>query len=331
MTMCALARRLRGIISAFLVCQLGALLLTREALGAPILTEVKPTAASEGSLLELSGENFECIDGKEFKGKVIFSRKGTEEAATVRSCSPTTIVVQVPELERGPYVITVEDAQRQRSRSRDFFLLESVVARAIGMKKAGMSTAAIVSIFDVEGVFVRLKGRILTSEEVKALRDAGFEDDFIEKLALVPSYVTVGPAVIWLANANEVVGAGLVRIYIPPRNFLERRKPVSLLPMFLQGWGSKDKDEETLWFLNPKAVVDRFDLNFGMTTNAGTEDNVKAAPFFLLGGSYELNRYSLLNLGIAFTTEGDFSDNVQFYFGFTVDSNILKELGIISK
>jgi len=206
------------------------------------------------------------------------------------------------------------------------------VKRAVEMKKAGLSAQTILNVFDKENVFAKFKRTKLSADDVKALKSVGFEDDFIEKLNLVPSYLTVGPAVVWLKDVNDVVGSALVRIYLPPRSFFERRAELTLFP-WSPSVAPKDfwKCKEECWILNPLSLVDRLDLNFGVTTNAKAEEKGEKTAYFLLGGSYEFNRFALLNYGLAFSTEGDFKESSQFYLGFTVDSNILKELGFMSK
>src|SRR3972149_5129623 len=59
----------------------------------------------------------------------------------------------------------------------------SEVERAIRMKRAGLSTSTILNLFDKEEIFVKFrdKKRELRSEDIEALKGAGFEDDFIEK------------------------------------------------------------------------------------------------------------------------------------------------------
>ena len=55
-------------------------------------------------------------------------------------------------------------------------------------------------------------------------------------------------------------------------------------------------------------------------------------PFYvLIGFSNQLNRSALLNIGWALVPGDIEGVETQFYIGFTVDSNFLKEIGIVNK
>jgi hypothetical protein len=80
--------------------------------------------------------------------------------------------------------------------------------------------------------------------------------------------------------------------------------------------------------------LDRWDLNFGYTSKTPTTESNEADEqknYVLIGLSNQLNRSALLNIGWALVPGDTKYVDDQFYIGFTIDSNFLKEIGLVSK
>ncbi len=79
--------------------------------------------------------------------------------------------------------------------------------------------------------------------------------------------------------------------------------------------------------------MERYDLNIGITAPAqtGNTDNNYDKSYALIGLSHELNRSALFNIGWAFAPGDVKGRETQMYLGFTVDSNFLKAVGLVSK
>jgi len=173
-----------------------------------------------------------------------------------------------------------------------------------------------------------------TAAEMKKLKDK-FDEDFIEKWAGAKQYVTIGAAAVYLADSNKVVGAAILRILTPPRSYYSQ---LNLTPWSGSSFIKKPKKKPKPGFfqrlkynIDPDhydAWIHRIDLNFGVTSPAKSINDAKAI-FILAGLSYQIHRAAFLNAGFAFSTTGSFSDSSQAYMGITVDSNLLKSVGLL--
>ncbi|MFQ5901074.1 MAG: hypothetical protein ACE5IH_05905 [Thermodesulfobacteriota bacterium] len=169
----------------------------------------------------------------------------------------------------------------------------------------------------------------LNADQMIRLREK-FDEDFVKNWVGIPQFVTIGASAIYLADANKLVGAAILRILTPPRSYYSE---LNLFPWsrpqnnpdkrgFKRLWYNIDPDHSDAW-------INRWDLNFGFTSTSYI-DNVgsDSGNFILAGLSYQLHRAAFLNAGVGFSTAGNFDDTVQGYLGLTVDSNILREVGL---
>lgn len=173
----------------------------------------------------------------------------------------------------------------------------------------------------------------LDQSQIKQLKDGKFSDDFIKNYVGVPQYVTVGAAAIYLFSSNTAVGAAIVRIQVTPRSYYA---PLNTFPWSKIPQRKRDTKKEKPWYYNfipgeSNAWINRFDLNLGVTSASSPDSNsnTQSNPFILAGISYELHKAALLNFGYAFSTAGTNNKTGQLYLGVTLDSNILKTVGLI--
>jgi hypothetical protein len=71
--------------------------------------------------------------------------------------------------------------------------------------------------------------------------------------------------------------------------------------------------------------------NSSSESDSSDEKSSETKTYVLIGLSHELNRSALLNIGWALAPNDTKGKDTQFYVGFTLDSNLLKSLGIIAK
>jgi hypothetical protein len=209
--------------------------------------------------------------------------------------------------------------------------IQEGVNLAIALRDKAISDSDIIEILTQDPEY-RFGWAKLTQKQIEDLK-AKFTTDFIKNYTGVPQYVTVGASAVYLFNSNTVVGGAILRIQITPRSFYA---PTCGWP-----WSKIPDDVEDKIFSwkrigynltpgNPNAWINRFDLNFGLTTAASTDNtNTESSPFILAGISYELHKAALLNFGYGFSTGGSNTKTGQLYFGITVDSNLLKTVGFI--
>jgi hypothetical protein len=139
----------------------------------------------------------------------------------------------------------------------------------------------------------------LDEGEVKRLYEAGYDDEFIRQLEGVPSVVTLAPAFVWLGESQSGVGAVIIRVNLKPDP-------------------AKDHPFYHLVKLNIGMTVEPVDEK-----KEGTTDTV-STTFYLLGGSYQINRHALFNVGLAVPSTRDLQVGEQFYAGFTIDTDLLE-------
>lgn len=153
----------------------------------------------------------------------------------------------------------------------------------------------------------------LSAAETKRLKEAHFEDDFIQKMTGQPQYITLGAGALWLNKTSNFVVAPMLRIFINPTGYFSPRK-VWYNPIDSQKWG----------------------INLGYTPTTSTikgssSSATESKNYALLGVSYEINRSALFNVGYAKVPGGTvLGKDHLWYFGFTVDQNFLKALGLMN-
>lgn len=211
--------------------------------------------------------------------------------------------------------------------------LELGVQEAIQLKTNGLSEADIMEILHKNEKYQFGYAQLTPDQEARLGKS--FSQDFIKNWVGVPQYVTIGASAIYLARDNKMVGAGVLRIFFYPRNYFA---PLNNLPCSPKPKEDvKSKEDVKFWERikyninpdNPQAWIHRIALNVGLTTAAGT-DTSNADNFLLVGISYEINRAALFNIGWAVSTvTGPAGSRGQIYYGITLDSNLLKVLGVM--
>ncbi|MBI3814157.1 MAG: hypothetical protein HY279_06795 [Nitrospinae bacterium] len=198
------------------------------------------------------------------------------------------------------------------------------VEESIELKRSGVSDSTIVDhLYHIgessreERVFGNIH---LTKEEIKKLKTAGFQDDFIAKFEGHPQHVALGVAAIWLTETTDLTYAPMLRIFLVPRSYFTKMRD------YWEKW-------ETVGLYYPRGFFhyDRWDINFGITTMTSTDGSSDQRSYVLVGLSHEINRSALLNFGGAVLPGDVKGKQTQIYFGITVDYNFLKYLGIINK
>jgi hypothetical protein len=195
----------------------------------------------------------------------------------------------------------------------------SPVDEAIQLKKSGVSDAFIANHLhqaalrdrrpEPPGVFGNIH---LTGEDVLKLKKAGFQDEFITNFEGHPQYVSLALAAIWLKETHDIVAAPILRVFLVPRSFYKKQRP------FWRGYMPAGLTD-----------LDKWDLNFGITTRTETDGGGEGAPaeekmYLLVGLSNQLNPSALFNIGIAMVTKDIRGEQTQPYVGLTVDFNIFK-------
>jgi len=160
-------------------------------------------------------------------------------------------------------------------------------------------------------------GTRLEDIDLKTLSENKFSQDFIGKLTGISQYVTVGVSAVWLTKNHDLVTSPTLRIFINPKSYFAPRTPLFTTKIFSKAW------------LN--GIRDKIDINFGYTAKSETDSSTgsKNTNYVLAGLSFEINRSALLNVGTALATKDVNNDKTQFYIGLTVDSNLLKGLGLM--
>ena len=159
--------------------------------------------------------------------------------------------------------------------------------------------------------------------ELDQLREAKFSEDFISKLEGQKQYVTFGITAVLLAKSSDLVAAPMARIFIVPKSYFKTR-----VPFFNTNYTPRE------WIAG---VLERTDLNVGYTVIKSKTDtsntaagNNKDTNYILAGGSYEINKAALFNIGWGIPVNVSDKKKGQLYFGLTVDYNILKALNIVN-
>jgi hypothetical protein len=241
---------------------------------------------------------------------------------TSRSCLSSAIIFEetrsVTNTDPDPFDITVNLKQYKNFGTFSINLIEE----AIRLRRGGVSDSFIVEHLyhlnpDTGNVFGNARIR---EDDIKKLKEAGFDDDFIAKFEGHPQYITVGVASVFLIRTSNLEAATMLRILLEPRSYFKRLRPY---------W------RKLFWKIYwPEGIThyDRLGLTLGITTSTPTGEKSESINYVLVGLSNELNRLALLNFGFALAPK-DIKEGKkkQLYIGLTLDSNSLKALGIIGK
>ncbi len=302
------------------LCTLVLLILFSPALAHAALSIHKINEVVEGLPLTITGENFGEKTSDSF---IEFEFKNQKIKGGVLSWRQDEIRVLGPvfpsEYEGGEITITVSmgNATDQRATTTAPFKVFSnkLTSEIIALKKEGFSDRFIMNQYDKKISEMGLRDDTLDSFDIKKLNEANLSEDLIANMSRHRQYLTIGISGIWLGDTRDIVTSPMIRIFISPRSYFDPRKP-----FWSKGWGSFGPTD-----------LKRYDLNLGYTSKTSTDSGAERKNYLLLGLSFELNRAALLNFGVAFVPGDIAGDQTQPYFGITMDSNLLKDIGILDK
>jgi len=283
------------------------------------------------------------------------AKPAKKDDKSVKFINSTTIETKIPEdlleLPNTSIKISVSNNDNNSEDVQEITVknnISTLVATAIELKNDGMSASAIAEYLHHQGeqeieikyieldkqtalydtydrddinstayeVFGNFHPKLKNGEEIVKLREAGFENDFIEKMTGQPQYITLGVAAVWLGQTHNYVLAPMARIFVQPAGYYAPRRTFEI-SHFIATWD---------W--------QKVGINIGYTPATATTKTYGSAAtetknYMLIGLSYEINRSALLNLGMAVAPGGSLHGSRQFYAGFTIDQNILKGLGLM--
>lgn len=291
------------------------------------LSVIKP-----GNVISLLGSGF--VDKQEQSAVVFRVEGGDGVLGLINKWTDTQIDLVVPQLEASGdvtiYVVIISEDKTDIKEANSRIFIENYVDEAVKLKRLGMETNDIVEHLYHKSVNKHLACRRVEREmkmfgcaelnqvDIEKLVHAGYDQKFIAKFEGQEQYVTVGLAAIWLSNYSDLTTAPMARIFLRPRSYFKERVSWSQS----SDWGDY--------------VLDRMDLAFGYSNPALVKDKAgqianERNSYVLFGVSWEINRSALFNLGYAVIPGDRLWENAQFYFGFTLDSNFLKEIGMVTK
>ncbi len=274
----------------------------------------------EGQQLTVTGTGFQ---EKSSESAVLFEFRKQKIKAGIFSWKDKEIVVSVPffpsENEDGDIKITVlagKSIEQSVSAKTVFKIFSNkLTSEIITLKKEGFSDRFIMNQYDKKVSEIGLRDIALSSFDIKKLNEANLSEELIGNISRHRQYLTIGISGIWLADTSDLVTSPMIRIFISPRSYFDPRTP-----FWSWGWGQ----------FGPTNLK-RYDLNIGYTTKTSTDSGSEKKSYLLLGFSFELNRAALLNFGMAFVPGDIKGDQTQPYVGITMDSNLLKDIGILEK
>lgn len=282
---------------------------------------IKPVVGIAGDIVTIQGNFGE----KQEDSYVILSDKTTDKVE-IKSWDKNKLEFIVPPRCKRKIVDVNLYINKEKKCAAQFGLYGiEIVEEAIKLKQSNMQETSIIDhlyytsrstedeCFDPNGYFGNYR---LTATQIEKLQDVGFEDDFITKFEGHPQHVTLGLTALWLHKTADLVYAPMIRIFLKPRSYFYAHKPY---------FGS--------WHIG-LFQLDRWDLSLGYTTKTPTteyDNSTEEKSYALIGFSNQLNRSALLNIGWALVPGDIEGVETQFYVGFTIDSNFLKEIGIVNK
>lgn len=289
-----------------------------------IIESVSPDKALEGEKITINGKGF---GGRTSDSYVQFQYKNQKINAKIVDWMDDKINVIVPlfpsEDEGDKIKISTSTDGTSLSNEKEIqFKVYSnkLVFGLIRLKKSGFSDRFILNHFDTyQKTSDTISDNIeLNQSDMDKLKRAGFDDDVIASIAMHPQRLSLGVAGIWLYSTADIVNSPILRIFLKPKSYFEQRKPF---------WRKKCSFPLPLGLLD----FEKYDINIGYTTKTSTDAGSEEKSYLLAGFSFELNRSALFNFGYALVPGDIEGKQTQFYFGITVDYNILKDLGILSK
>jgi hypothetical protein len=326
-------------VNALIKVIVGVILLILTATGAlcagiPDVKNMVPNIAVPGELIKVSGENF----NNTVKVVLKYSAVGTERSVTITPESVeknTTLTFKVPMMEGSSKVSLFLRTGETDYDSKQTLCIYSnkYIREAINWKTNGMTDTAILEHIakmlqdetdSGNNSFKLFTGIPIIGDELGQLREAKFSEDFISKLEGQKQYVTFGITAVLLAKTSDLVAAPMARIFIVPKSYFKTRVPFFNTHYTFREWIA--------------GVLERTDLNVGYTvikskvsdTANTSSGNDKDTNYILVGGSYEINKAALFNIGWGIPVNVPDKKKGQLYFGVTVDYNILKALNIVN-
>lgn len=268
--------------------------------------------------------------GDKQKGSyLVFSDKPKDELE-IKSWDKNTLEFIVPPRCKRKIVDVNLYINKEKKCAAQFGLYGiELVEEAIKLKQNNMQETSIIDhlyytsrstedgCLDPNGYFGNYR---LTATQIDRLQKVGFQNDFITKFEGHPQHVTLGLTALWLNKTADLVYAPMIRIFFKPRSYFCAHRP------YFGSWRSSR--------LIGLFQLDRWDLNVGYTTKTPTTDSdnsTEEKSYVLIGLSNQLNRSALLNIGWALVPGDTEGVETQFYVGFTIDYNFLKEIGIVNK
>jgi hypothetical protein len=151
---------------------------------------------------------------------------------------------------------------------------------------------------------------------VTVLKDDGITVICESSILVIPSKpddnqnVTLGAAYVWIVGISEFAPTVMMRILLSPRTY-------------------QQQDSTTFNLMADKipGAKGRIDLNIGRTSDVLThnpKDDKEKKAYTIVGLSYMVNASAFINFGVV-------PENGYGYLGITVDYNLLKGLGVVSK
>ncbi|MFQ5587491.1 MAG: hypothetical protein ACE5F7_01510 [Nitrospiria bacterium] len=273
----------------------------------------------EGVKVRIAGSGFRERHPESF---VQFEFKTQRLKAGILSWKENEIVVLGPvfpaEYEGGEIKVTVSAgpaAGQMSSVTVPFKVFSNkLTSEIINLKEEGFSDRFIMNQYDKKISEMGVRDTTLDAFDILKLDEAHLSEDLISNIARHRQYLTIGISGIWLHDTRDLVTSPMIRIFISPRSYFEPRKP-----FWSKGWDFGPFN------------LKRYDLNVGYTTKTSTDSGTEKKSYLLLGLSFELNRAALLNVGMAFVPGDIAGDQTQPYVGITMDSNLLKDIGILDK
>jgi hypothetical protein len=288
--------------------------------------KIEPKVGAPGDRITIEATQGTCEDKQE-GCYVVFSDK-LDDKLKIESWKNDKIEFIVPPRSKRK-IINVDlyiNKEKQCAEDMEFGVYGiDLVEEAIKLKQSNMQEPSIIDHLDYISRSVKGKSPDpggyfgdypLAGSHIVRLEDAGFQDDFIAKFEGHPQRVTLGIAALWLGRTADLVYAPMLRIFLKPRSYFHAYRPY---------FGS--------WHIG-LLQLDRWDLSVGYTTKTpttGSDNSTEEKSYVLIGLSNQLNRSALLNIGWALVPGDIEGVESQFYVGFTVDSNFLKEIGIVNK
>jgi hypothetical protein len=300
----------------------------------PVISEISPTIVTDDDLVTVNGENFKAENIAVAVTKIDKDDKPQGGSVPVKpeKADAKSLEFKWPKIQGGSTRVAVSVVNFGVAKSNERVVnyyssgLDPYVQTAIRLKKTMTSAQMLDHISKKIEEDVRsgkatsalFTGVKLSDTDVLALKDAGYDADFIAQLeGQDQQYVTLGWAAVFLPNGAQVTTAPMLRVLLTPKSYFRPRFPLmSSTYVFTKDW------------LN--GIREAIDFNVGYTVvTTKSESTETKTNYFLTGLSYEINKSALLNIGAAFPVNNATKNSVKFYTGITLDQNLLKNIGLL--